>query len=105
MMPTLAMREDPNPGQTARSGALAPEYGYPIPPRLRLSDCLARLHEGLRRLDLATRPVHPDTEAALRRRWDELPDHVKHDGQRLGRRRRTARRASPSSPSPAISTR
>ena len=30
--------------------------------------------------------MHPETEAALRRRWDELPEHVKHDGQCLGRR-------------------
>ncbi|MDQ6749977.1 MAG: radical SAM protein [Actinomycetota bacterium] len=44
------------------------------------------LRERLRRFELATRPVHPDTEAALRRRWDELPDHVKHEGQALGRR-------------------
>jgi MoaA/NifB/PqqE/SkfB family radical SAM enzyme len=42
--------------------------------------------ERLRALELATRPVHPDTEAALRRRWDELPEHVKHEGQCLGRR-------------------
>ena len=42
--------------------------------------------ERLRALELATRPVHPETEAALRRRWDELPEHVKHEGQCLGRR-------------------
>jgi MoaA/NifB/PqqE/SkfB family radical SAM enzyme len=47
---------------------------------------VAALRERLRALELATRPVHPDTEAALRRRWDELPDHVKHEGQCLGRR-------------------
>lgn len=47
---------------------------------------LAGVRDRLRALELATRPVHPDTEAALRRRWDELPDHVKHDGQALGRR-------------------
>ena len=40
----------------------------------------------LRRLELATRPVHPDTEAALQERWAELPDHAKHAGQMLGRR-------------------
>jgi hypothetical protein len=40
----------------------------------------------LRALELATRPVHPDTEAALERRWAELPPHAKHDGQMLGRR-------------------
>jgi hypothetical protein len=40
----------------------------------------------LRRLELVTRPVHPDTEAALRRRWVELPEHARHEGQMLGRR-------------------
>src|SRR3979411_2156821 len=40
----------------------------------------------LRALGLSTRPVGPETEAALRRRWDELPEHVKHEGQCLGRR-------------------
>jgi hypothetical protein len=44
------------------------------------------LRARLRRLEVATRPVHPDTEAALRRRWEELPAHVKHEGQALGRR-------------------
>jgi hypothetical protein len=42
--------------------------------------------EALRRLELATRPVHPDTEAALERRWAELPDRVRTRNQMLGRR-------------------
>lgn len=34
----------------------------------------------------ATRPVHPDTEAALRRRWSELPPGARTPAQLLGRR-------------------
>ena len=30
--------------------------------------------------------MHPDTEAALARRWSELPEHVQTDSQLLGRR-------------------
>ncbi len=33
-----------------------------------------------------TRPVHPDTEAALARRWAELPAAARTDAQLLGRR-------------------
>jgi MoaA/NifB/PqqE/SkfB family radical SAM enzyme len=40
----------------------------------------------LRNLELATRPVPPELEAALARRWDGLPDHVKTPTQALGRR-------------------
>jgi len=45
-----------------------------------------RLGERARRLELLTRPEHPDLTAALRRRWDELPAHVKTRRQMLGRR-------------------
>lgn len=45
-----------------------------------------RVSDGLRRVEAATRPVHPDLERALARRWEELPDHVKVPGQALGRR-------------------
>lgn len=44
------------------------------------------VREFWRRLELATRPVHPDLEAALARRWAELPPHVKTPAQALGRR-------------------
>jgi hypothetical protein len=37
-------------------------------------------------LELVTRPEHPDLTAALARRWEELPDHVKTPNQMLGRR-------------------
>ena len=47
---------------------------------------LTAARDRLRALELATRPVHPDTEAALQQRWAELPEHVKHEGQCLGRR-------------------
>jgi hypothetical protein len=40
----------------------------------------------LRALELATRPVGPELAAAVARRWDELPDHVKTAAQALGRR-------------------
>lgn len=34
----------------------------------------------------ATRPVHPDTQAALEQRWLELPEHARTPEQLLGRR-------------------
>ncbi|HEV7844854.1 MAG TPA: hypothetical protein VGO83_01240, partial [Thermoleophilaceae bacterium] len=40
----------------------------------------------LRSLERLTRPKDPELEAALRRRWDELPEHVRVPGQALGRR-------------------
>jgi len=40
----------------------------------------------LRVLAVSTRPVHGDTEAALRRRWTELPEPVRTPAQLLGRR-------------------
>ena len=39
-----------------------------------------------RRVADATRPVAPDLTAALARRWEELPDHVRTPAQLLGRR-------------------
>ncbi len=39
----------------------------------------------LRSLELGTRPVHPESRAALARRWSELPGHVKTPAQLLGR--------------------
>lgn len=39
----------------------------------------------LRTLELATRPVHPESMAALDRRWKDLPAHVKTPAQTLGR--------------------
>ncbi|QYF90349.1 hypothetical protein [Arthrobacter sp. PAMC25284] len=38
-----------------------------------------------RGVELLTRPVHPDSRAALDRRWAELPEHVKTPAQLLGR--------------------
>jgi hypothetical protein len=40
----------------------------------------------LRRVEEATRPAQPEMLHALRRRWEELPDHVRHPAQLLGRR-------------------
>ena len=40
----------------------------------------------LRELELATRPQSPELEAALARRWEELPAHVRTPAQMLGRR-------------------
>lgn len=39
----------------------------------------------LRRIERITRPVDPDTTAALARRWAELPEHVRTPAQTLGR--------------------
>jgi hypothetical protein len=47
---------------------------------------LRRVLELWRAVELVTRPVHPDLEAALARRWDALPPHVKTPAQALGRR-------------------
>ncbi|GAB3536318.1 hypothetical protein GCM10027403_16700 [Arthrobacter tecti] len=41
--------------------------------------------EVLRQLELATRPIHPESRAALDARWSALPDHVKTQNQLLGR--------------------
>ncbi len=46
---------------------------------------LSRLRTIPRRLADATRPLDPATDAALRRRWDGLPPHVKTPAQLLGR--------------------
>jgi len=46
----------------------------------------ARLAARARELEIETRPEHPDLAAALARRWDELPAHVKTPNQMLGRR-------------------
>ena len=40
----------------------------------------------IRSLADATRPVDPDTEQALGRRWEQLPGHVRTPSQLLGRR-------------------
>ncbi|MGE0307647.1 MAG: hypothetical protein AB7Q27_18020, partial [Acidimicrobiia bacterium] len=40
----------------------------------------------LRRWEIRTRPVDAESAAAAARRWAELPDHVKTDGQLIGRR-------------------
>jgi MoaA/NifB/PqqE/SkfB family radical SAM enzyme len=44
------------------------------------------VRQRLRAIELATRPEHPDVTAALERRWEELPVHVKTANQMLGRR-------------------
>ena len=44
------------------------------------------LRARLRRLEIRTRPVDAASAAAAGRRWAELPDHVKTDGQLIGRR-------------------
>ena len=43
-----------------------------------------RLRSAVAELELVTRPVHPETRAALERRWAELPDGVKTPSQALG---------------------
>lgn len=41
--------------------------------------------DGLRRFELASRPIHPDTKRALALRWEQLPVHAKTPNQLLGR--------------------
>lgn len=43
------------------------------------------LSTAIRQIELATRPIHPDTRAALDKRWAELPEHAKTPEQLLGR--------------------
>lgn len=38
-----------------------------------------------RRVELQTRPIHPDTRIALDKRWAELPEHAKTPEQLLGK--------------------
>lgn len=45
-----------------------------------------RLVRRLRALELLTRPVAPELSAALRRRWEQLPAHVRNEAQSIGRR-------------------
>lgn len=55
---------------------------------VRAAEALAtggRITAALQNLELGTRPVHPESRAALDRRWSELPDHVKTPAQLLGR--------------------
>ena len=47
---------------------------------------LARVLRGLRRIEVATRPMEPEREDALARRWAELPTTVRTPTQMLGRR-------------------
>ena len=39
----------------------------------------------LRGIEMTTRPIQPESKAALEQRWAELPEHVKTPGQLLGR--------------------
>jgi len=55
-------------------------------PAARLADVRERLRARLRWALDVTRPVDPDTEQALRRRWDELPEAARTSAQLLGRR-------------------
>ena len=47
---------------------------------------MASVFTRLRELEVTTRPEHPDLTAALARRWDGLPEHVKTRNQMLGKR-------------------
>jgi hypothetical protein len=47
---------------------------------------LGRLADRLRALEVRTRPEDPELVAALQRRWEELPAHVRTPAQMLGRR-------------------
>ncbi len=45
-----------------------------------------RLGRRLRDLELMTRPQAPELSAAMGRRWEQLPAHVRNDAQSIGRR-------------------
>ncbi len=45
---------------------------------------LSALWRRIRAVELATRPVHPETRVALARRWRELPDSARTPAQALG---------------------
>src|SRR5581483_4838562 len=47
---------------------------------------IGRIRSRLGELWRGSRPVDPDTERALARRWAELPEHVRTPAQLLGRR-------------------
>ncbi|MGI8412539.1 MAG: radical SAM domain-containing protein [Solirubrobacteraceae bacterium] len=73
--------------------AHAAEHGDPrhgrfalIGPKGRYVTRLVKLVARLRALAAATRSVAPETEAALARRWRELPAHVRTPAQLLGTR-------------------
>ncbi|MBG6215395.1 hypothetical protein RCH23_003323 [Cryobacterium sp. CAN_C3] len=40
-----------------------------------------KITDASRAFELTTRPIHPDSRAALDKRWNELPPHVKADNQ------------------------
>ena len=82
-------------GRQASGRAEASVSGRPQagPPPLRphgsgpaTASLVARAIRRLRALAAATRPVHPDTERALSRRWEELPTAARTAAQLLGRR-------------------
>ncbi|MCC5951698.1 MAG: radical SAM domain-containing protein [Acidimicrobiia bacterium] len=47
---------------------------------------LRRVIARVRHLERRTRPVPPEVDAAFRRRWEELPEHVRTDAQMVGRK-------------------
>lgn len=51
-----------------------------------MSPSIAALMRHATALWRRAQPVHPDTEAALKRRWRDLPDAARTDAQLLGRR-------------------
>lgn len=54
-------------------------------PSVTLTNLLGNLSAALHRVELATRPVHPETAKALALRWAELPPGVQTPEQLLGR--------------------
>ncbi|MDJ0349934.1 hypothetical protein [Cryobacterium sp. PH29-G1] len=44
-----------------------------------------KITNALRAFELTTRPIHPESRAALDKRWNELPPHAQTDNQLLGR--------------------
>ena len=72
----------------------SPSSGVGIQPLSRDEEAASRtprsiarwIRSRLRALETATRPVHPDTAAAVRQRWLDLPPRARTGAQLLGRR-------------------
>ena len=75
-----------NAGRPVSANADRPVSANAVTRGRSIGGVIESLRERARRLEVLTRPEHPDLTAALRRRWDELPAHVQTRRQMVGRR-------------------
>src|SRR6266511_2715498 len=87
-MPCASSHEPGRRGQTRdeRRSPLPRPTVVPTARWGRVGSMIAGVRAAMRRLASVTEPADPEVLAALRRRWRELPEHVRHDAQMLGRR-------------------